>query len=469
MQSKTKRLVSNTFIFMIGSIGSKFIQFFLVPVYTYALSTTQYGITELIFTVANLLMPLLSVSIADGLLRFGLDTKLKKEEVLKISLLFVMIGSAVSLLCVPLFRLNAILSQWLFYFLLILNLRIYRDVFAIYLKVCDKNKFFALDSILYTFVLCISSVLFLVYYKWGIAGYFGGYICANLVSILFLLWAGRPFKNWPRGVNKTLAYQLLAYSAPMILNALAWWIIQGTSRFALQGLVSVAAVGIYAVAAKIPTLISAFTGVFSQAWIISSVLEYDSEQERAFYTLTFRRYYVFLFIGSIGLTGIIKTFMKLYVSPDFFIAWKYVPLLLASTVCVSVAAFCVGIYAAAKKNVNITLTTLTGAGLNILCCLLLIPWLGVMGAALATFLSWLYIAGIRLWDISRFFPFEVNYKRLILYMSLLLLQSVTVIYVPSVIMWGMSLLLLGILCFMERDLLLPLFQLVRRRIAHAFE
>ena len=80
MDNKSKRLINNTIIFFIGSLGSKFIQFFLVPLYTYALTTEQYGVTEIVLTASNVLMPVFSVSIADGLLRFGLDKKLKKEE-----------------------------------------------------------------------------------------------------------------------------------------------------------------------------------------------------------------------------------------------------------------------------------------------------------------------------------------------------------------------------------------------------
>ena len=41
MKNKSKRLINNTIIFFIGSLGSKFIQFFLVPLYTYVLTTEQ--------------------------------------------------------------------------------------------------------------------------------------------------------------------------------------------------------------------------------------------------------------------------------------------------------------------------------------------------------------------------------------------------------------------------------------------
>lgn len=168
MDSKTNRLLKNTTIFVIGSVGSKFIQFFLVPLYTYTLSSAEYGTTELVLTTINLLMPVFSISIADGLLRFGLNPSLKKEQVMKCSLFIVLFGSIMSVVCIPIFQISSVISEWMLPFLMILNLRIYKDVFAIHLKIQDKNRLFAIDGMLYTFVLCITSIIFLVWYKLGI-------------------------------------------------------------------------------------------------------------------------------------------------------------------------------------------------------------------------------------------------------------------------------------------------------------
>ena len=50
MNKKSKKLLANTVLFFIGSIGSKLIQFFLVPLYTYTLSTSEFGVTDLVLT-----------------------------------------------------------------------------------------------------------------------------------------------------------------------------------------------------------------------------------------------------------------------------------------------------------------------------------------------------------------------------------------------------------------------------------
>ena len=385
MDNKSKRLINNTIIFFIGSLGSKFIQFFLVPLYTYALTTEQYGVTEIVLTASNVLMPVFSVSIADGLLRFGLDKKLKKEDVLKNSMLIVLVGTILSIILAPLFQLYSGLNHWIIYFLLILNLRIYRDIFAINLKIHNKNMYFALDSIIYTFVLCAFSVLFLTILKMGIVGYFISYIVANIISIIYLNIVGTPIRDLLKGkINKVLLHDLIVYSIPMIANGIAWWVITASDRFILQYFKGEASVGIYSVASKIPTLISTFSGVFMQAWIISAVTEFDEEREKQFYSKVFHKYYVAMFAAATCLISVVRIFMHFYVSPDFQIAWKYTPLLISGAIYSGMFAFYVGIYAAAKNSKNVTITTVIGATINIALNCILIPYIGIQGAVIAT-------------------------------------------------------------------------------------
>lgn len=433
MDSKTNRLLKNTTIFVVGSVGSKFIQFFLVPLYTYTLSSAEYGTTELILTTINLLMPVFSISIADGLLRFGLDPSLKKEQVMKCSLFIVLSGSIMSVVCIPIFQISSVISEWVLPFLIILNLRIYKDVFAIHLKIQDKNRLFAIDGMLYTFVLCITSIIFLVWFKLGIQGYFLAYIVANIESIIFLIIVGKPFKNFTHEkIDCRLITSIVIFSLPMIINGISWWIINASDRYMLQWFMSESDVGIYSVSAKIPSFITTFTGVFNQAWIISAVIEYDSEKEKRFYSDTFYKYYMLLFISSSFLMLIIKPFMKVYVSSEYFIAWKYTPFLICSACFSGISAFTAGIYSATKKNINVTITTSLGAIINIVLNFILIPHIGVMGAAIATYFSWMIIAFVRIFDIQKYFAFPIDYRKFVLYSCLTFVQCVSVTFFGNI-------------------------------------
>ena len=78
MRNKVKKLIKDFFIFALGSLGSKVILFLLVPLYTSFLSTEEYGIADLIFTLTQVLVPIVSLSIWQGVIRFGLSKNQKK-------------------------------------------------------------------------------------------------------------------------------------------------------------------------------------------------------------------------------------------------------------------------------------------------------------------------------------------------------------------------------------------------------
>ena len=48
MDKRYKRLVGNSIIFAIGNFGSKLMQFIMIPIYSYALSTYEFGKVDLL-------------------------------------------------------------------------------------------------------------------------------------------------------------------------------------------------------------------------------------------------------------------------------------------------------------------------------------------------------------------------------------------------------------------------------------
>ena len=54
----------------------------MVPLYTNYMTSAEYGTADLIFTIAQLLVSILSVVIFDAVIRFGLSGGEKRENVL---------------------------------------------------------------------------------------------------------------------------------------------------------------------------------------------------------------------------------------------------------------------------------------------------------------------------------------------------------------------------------------------------
>lgn len=91
--------------------------------------------------------------------------------------------------------------------------------------------------------------------------------------------------------------QMLTFSVPLIFNAVSWWIANSSDRLMLNYFNGAGDVGLYSVAAKIPSIITSITSIFNQAWMISSVTEYDSTNDNSFYSKTFNGYnFVLIFV-----------------------------------------------------------------------------------------------------------------------------------------------------------------------------
>ena len=68
-RNKYTTLISNTIIFALGTFGSKLLVFLLMPLYTSVLTTAEYGAMDVVVNVSNMLLPLVIVSINDGVIR----------------------------------------------------------------------------------------------------------------------------------------------------------------------------------------------------------------------------------------------------------------------------------------------------------------------------------------------------------------------------------------------------------------
>ena len=70
MHEKIIYLIKNMGWMTISNFGSKILIFLLVPFYTRVLTTEEYGIYDISYTIVVLCVPLLTASIAESVMRF---------------------------------------------------------------------------------------------------------------------------------------------------------------------------------------------------------------------------------------------------------------------------------------------------------------------------------------------------------------------------------------------------------------
>ena len=335
MKNKYSYLSKNILLFSISSFGQKILAFLLVPLYTSVLSTADYGTVDLITTTVSILVPVFTINISEGVLRFTLKDKDNKDY---FSYGIYMTIKAALILLVLLFLLSIIPVEYSFkkyyawmYLIFIANC-IY-GLFQNYLRAVDKVPIMVFSSLLNTVVMLVSNIILLVYIKIGITGYFVSMFLGIMAANIYMLFKGKlvrcitlDFKNNPK-----MKKECISYCFPTIFTALAWWINSSLDKYFVTGMLGVSENGIYSVSYKIPTILGVFQNIFSQAWMLSAINEYDADDSDGFFGKTYEMYNSLMIFCCEGIMIFNILLSRILYAKDFFVAWKYVPLLLLSS------------------------------------------------------------------------------------------------------------------------------------------
>ena len=309
-------------------------------------------------------------------------------------------------------------------------------------------------------------MLYLVVLKWGINGYMLAMISADTLSTLFLFYvAGLRRYLHIRGLNLSTSQEMLRYSIPMIPNSIFWWVNNMASRYMIAYFMGEEYNGLFAVAYKIPTIIVLMSNIFMDAWQMSAVS--DSPDKRAsFFTRVFLFYQSLICTAASGLILFSKVITMILVSDSFYESWKYIPLLLLSTIFSCMSTFLGSVYMVEKKSMLNFITTGIGAVINVVLNFLFIPIFGVNGAAFATFLSYFVVFVLRVIDTRRFIPMHFHPMRLTFNTLVLLAQAFIMIFeVKGWIFFELILTVLMVVANMSA-LLATVAQLLLKRRPH---
>lgn len=385
MQDKYKALSKNVALFTISSFGSKLISFLLVPLYTLYLTTEDYGTADLVTTTVSLLIPVLTVNIQDAVLRFSLDIRYTPKQSLRVglkintvaNLFFIIVLFALKelgyLQLTPIYCIFAYAS---------FSGGAINNTLQMYLKAVDKVFVLTISSILQTVIICVGNIIALVFLHSGINGYLIVSIIGFIIPAIIMILAGQIFPLGDTKEDKQIEREMIAYSVPLILNSVSWWINNASDRYILTYFSGVAVNGIYSVAYKIPTILSTIQSIFYNAWSISAITEFDRNDTDGFFGNTYSVYSFMCMLACAGIIAFNRVLAGFLYSGEFYSAWKYVPILLVATLFNGLALFQGCVFTAIKKTKIISSSTLLGAGVNTICNFVLIFLWGGIGAAL---------------------------------------------------------------------------------------
>lgn len=443
VNNRVKYLLKNTGILGVCMFSSKLLVFFLVPVYTAVLTTAEYGIYDIAVTTMQLLYPVLTVNIAEAVMRFLMDKDIDKNVVIGYSFRIVLLAICIMstlVIC------NVAFCLWMD----IRNLEVYvLTYFATYIlhnwliqtaKGMEQVKCMGIAGLLGTIATLLLNVLFLLCFKVGLKGFFVANIFGELIPTLYIGVSLKVWRYLSYQRNEALQKTMLKYCIPMILVALGWWANSSVGRYIVTGFLGMSANGLFSVAYKVPTILTAVQQIFIQAWQVSAVKEYGNSESSEFYENIFL--YLNLVMGIVcGILIVSNKFLaSLLFSNEFYHACAYVPFLLLST-CFNAASGYIGAILIAQKNTkSITISAVVGIGANAVLCVALVLLMGVQGAAIATAFSSALVFIVRLKSIS-IGVFKGENWRIIPLWLILIISAVFEVFTESYGLTGICLLL----------------------------
>lgn len=411
--NKYQKLAGNTLIFAIGSFGMKFLSFILVRLYTAFMSKAEYGTAELLVQTVNMLYPIVTLSMADAVIRFGMDKGYDKRQVYTSAVVSCVIGLGALALISPVFNLLDIFFKGYGFLLYVCcYFSCFRQIASNYVRSQGYVRLFAADGIFSTLVIVICNVIFLVVLDMGVAGYMLSIIISDALSFAGLTAiAGLNRCLDITYFSKRLFKDMLKYSAPLIPTYVMWWITSASDRLFVIPLCGDDANGIYSAAYKIPSLLMMLTTLFYQAWQMSAIENRGDAGLTKFYTKIYSAYSSVLMIGAAGIIMLVKPLTWLLVDKEYLSAYLYTPVLVIAMVFQCLCQFTSSVYNVKKKSMNSMITSIIAAVTNIILNFLLIPQLGVYGAALATAAAYFICFVIRILDVRNFIPFKAYHVR----------------------------------------------------------
>ena len=469
--AKLRQLASDTVLYGISTVVSRFLNYLLVPFYTAYFDPAVYGVVGLIYGAMIFMNVLVTFGMESAFLRYGAEKETRKRVFQQIQLLV----TAVSIVLAVLFLFSGNLIKPL------LSLEL--DTFHLYEMMLGILVLDAISTVpfadlrlerkaLVFMVLRISNVLinvglnlYLIIQKsWGIEAV----LISNLVASAVTTFAALiiTFKGFSFSFDREFIKKTVLFGLPYIPAGIGYGINEVLDRFLINamapsdierlygvGISAESLTGIYNASYKLGIFMMLFIQMFRMAWQPFYMSHHKENQAKKVFTQSFSLISMIsgilvLFIGLFRaeIAAIPIPFLhSTLIDSRYWSGLSIVPfLLIAYWFQLWYTHFTAGIVLSEKTSI-LPKATILGAVITLIANVVLLPIWGLNGAAIATLLSYMSMALYMLYQTEKAYP--INYPWItallqIIGVGLIIINSVFVFIELSIVFS----LILGISC-----------------------
>jgi O-antigen/teichoic acid export membrane protein len=426
MLDKIKRLGTETAIYGISTILGRFLTFILTPLYTYALSAADLGIVAYVYAYIAFLNVLYGYGMEGAFMKYRATQEIgDRKQVFSVPFLAVLATSTLLTLLIVGFAspLAELLDVPGIYERVIpcAGLILFFDAATLIpfatLRMESKAKLFAAVKTAGIILNVGLNILSLFVLNLGVEGIFFSGVISSAASLLMLLPV--ILKNLTFSLPAPLLPALLRFGLPSVPSGIAGMMIQVINRPMMKAISGAAAVGLFQANYRLGIFMMLLVSMFDFAWRPFFLTHADDPDARPLFARVMT--YVVLILS--GVLVVLTLFLgdavkwriffgKSLIAPKFWVGLEIVPVILLAYLFLGIYNNLIaGIYIT-KRTALLPGVTFTAAAVNVAANFLLIPPWGLMGAAVATLLSYLVMAVMLYIIVRRIYPVPYEWGRL---------------------------------------------------------
>lgn len=397
MMGKFRLFIQNFLVYGLGGIISKIIPLVMVPIITRLMpNSTYYGISDLSNTVVQFGSALAVMGMYDAMYRMFFekeDTDYKKN-ICSTALVFTFCTSIIVFIIMVICREQ--IAKYFFsnkeyanvvYLSAIATLvGATNSIISAPTRMQNKWQVFLITNTISPILSYGVSLLMLLNGHYLIALPFAAVVSGLTMEISF----GIMNRTWfdPKRFDASLLKQLLIIAIPLMPNFLIYWVFNSSDKVMITNLMDVGAAGIYSVGAKLGQASQLIYTAFAGGWQYFAFSTMRDKNQVEANSKIFEYLGVISFVCTIFICSLCYWIYQLLFTGEYVQGYIVSPYLFLAPLLQMLFQVEANQFLVVKKTWPNMLILSSGALLNIILNLWLIPLLGIEGAAIATLVGY---------------------------------------------------------------------------------
>ncbi|MBO6206148.1 MAG: oligosaccharide flippase family protein [Lachnospiraceae bacterium] len=396
-KSRFRLFIDNILVYGLGGVISKIIPFIMLPILVRLYPSSDYlGLNDLVTTLCSFGGAIAICGMYDALFRLYFDNsddvyhKRICSSALLFTLLLSILVSTVLIVFQKKFSLLFFKSEGYTNLVVVSCITILVSTVGQMLqaptRINNNRKIFILTNSIAPILSYLLAIPLIIRGEYIMAMPIAALISATVIAIIYFILNHNYFSV--KLYNYKLIGDLLKIGLPLLPNFLIYWIYNSADKVMITQYLDVNATGVYSVASRIGHISNLIYTAFSGGWLFFSYSTMKDDDHIRLKSNVFEYLSVISLMGTVMLTMCSKIGFELLFTPEYYSGYLIAPYLFIGPLLLMLYQVAANQFTIIKKTYINTLSLSVGAIINVILNAVLIPNVGIEGAALATVLGY---------------------------------------------------------------------------------